>query len=122
MIDDEHDASDALTTLLKVSNHQVLTAYGGLSGIESALEHHPDVVLIDIARPDMDGYDVARHLRERLPEALLIAVSGLAQAADRAHAREAGFDYHVAKPASLKTLEDLFIRRRGGAYHPDITR
>jgi CheY-like chemotaxis protein len=111
VIDDQPDIADSLATLLKLSNNEVWAAYDGLSGIAVALEHHPDVVLIDIAIPEMDGYEVARQLRERHPEALLIAVSGLAQEADRVHAHEAGFDHHVAKPATIKQLDELIAKR-----------
>jgi two-component system CheB/CheR fusion protein len=107
IIDDDPDVADSLATLFTMSNHHAWTAYTGLRGIEAALEHLPDVVLIDIVMPDMDGYEVGRHLRERLPDALLIAVSGLAQESDQARSREAGFDHYMTKPVTFRELEQL---------------
>ena len=65
VIDDEEDAADALSMILKHMGHQVWTAYSGSSGIETALAHRPAVALVDLSMPDMDGYEVARQLRER---------------------------------------------------------
>jgi CheY-like chemotaxis protein len=65
------------------------------------------VALVDIAMPDLDGYQVARRLRQSLPDILLIAVTGLAQESDRIRAREAGFNYHLAKPATINQIEEL---------------
>ncbi len=100
VIDDDHGVADALAGLLRNSGHQVWTAYSGHSGLQMALEHRPYAALVDIAMPDMDGYVAARRLRQQLPGILLIAVTGLVQKSDRLRVREAGFNYHVAKPAS----------------------
>ncbi len=107
VIDDEHDVADLTASLLQRSGYQVWTAYGGKSGVEMALEHRPAVALVDIAMPDLDGYQVARRLRQSLPDILLIAITGLAQESDRLRAREAGFDYHLAKPAAINQIEEL---------------
>jgi len=107
VIDDDHDVADALAGLLRSSGHQVWTAYSGQSGVQAALEYQPDAALIDIAMPDMDGYEAARRLRQQLPGILLIAVTGLVQKSDRLRVREAGFNYHVAKPASASQIEEL---------------
>jgi two-component system CheB/CheR fusion protein len=110
VIDDDHDVADALAGLLRNSGHQVWTAYSGQSGVQAALKYQPEVALIDIAMPDMDGYETARRLREQLPGILLIAVTGLVQKSDRV--RDAGFNYHVAKPASASQIEDLLAAAR----------
>jgi CheY-like chemotaxis protein len=107
VIDDDHDVADLTATLLQRSGYQVLIAYGGKSGVEMAVEHRPAVALVDIAMPDLDGYQVARRLRQSLPDILLIAVTGLAQESDRIRAREAGFNYHLAKPATINQIEEL---------------
>jgi signal transduction histidine kinase len=88
------DSADALALLLKMNGHEVWTAYGGPDGIEAALAHRPEVVLLDIGLPGMDGYEVAKQLRERLPQALPVALTGWGQEEDRRRSREAGFDYH----------------------------
>ena len=107
VIDDEHDVADLTASLFRRSGFQVWTAYGGKSGVEMALEHQPAVALVDIAMPDLDGYQVARHLRESLPSVLLIAITGLAQESDRLRARQAGFNYHLAKPAAINQIEEI---------------
>jgi CheY-like chemotaxis protein len=107
VIDDNHDVADALAGLLRNSGHQVWTAYSGQSGVQAALDHRPDAALVDIAMPDMDGYEAARRLRQQLPGILLIAVTGMVQKSDRVHVHEAGFNYHVAKPASARQIEEL---------------
>jgi two-component system CheB/CheR fusion protein len=108
LIDDERDVADALAKVLRRLGHQVWTAYSGNSGIETALAHRPAVALVDLSMPDMDGYEVARQLRERLPGILLIALTGLIRDSDRERARDAGFAHHVAKPANVGKLEALF--------------
>jgi CheY-like chemotaxis protein/anti-sigma regulatory factor (Ser/Thr protein kinase) len=87
VIDDQNDVADALAYLLRSSGHEVWTAYGAQQGIEAALEHRPDAALVDLAMPDMDGYEVARRLRERLPHILLVAITGLVRESDRARTR-----------------------------------
>ena len=108
VIDDERDGADSLAEILRRSGHRVWIAYSGSSGIETALAHQPAIALVDISMPDMDGYEVARQLRERLPGILLIALTGLIRDSDRERARDAGFAHHVAKPANVSQLEALF--------------
>jgi CheY-like chemotaxis protein len=107
VIDDDHDVADALSSLLRNSGHKVWTAYSGQSGVQAALEYQPEAALVDIAMPDMDGYETARRLREQLPGILLIAITGLAQKSDQVRVREAGFNYPLAKPASASQIEEL---------------
>ena len=110
VIDDERDIADALAILLRQSGHQVWTAYSGSSGIEAAVAHQPTAALVDLSMPGLDGYEVARQLRERLPNMLLIALSGLVRESDRQRAREAGFARHVAKPVNVAEIEALLRR------------
>ena len=95
--------------LLSLRGHQVATAYDGQSAIEQAREMQPDVVLLDIGLPRIDGFEVARRLREEHPARpmLLVALTGYGQERDRVRAREAGFDHHLLKPVRLEMLEEL---------------
>ena len=95
--------------LLELQGHKVQVAFGGQSGIKAAQAFKPEVILLDIGLPGMDGYEVARHLRE-LPETkkvLLIALSGYGQAEDIRKSKEAGFDHHLTKPADTDQLQAL---------------
>ena len=100
--------------MLELVGHRVRTAFDGKTGIATAHELKPDVVLCDIGLPDMDGYEVARTLRgdETLRSTRLIALSGYARPEDRKRAKEAGFDAHVAKPPELDALTAMLADRR----------
>ena len=109
VVDDNLDAAEGLAMLLSLRGHQVATAYDGQCAIEQAREMQPDVVLLDIGLPRIDGFEVARRLREEHPRRpmLLVALTGYGQERDRVRAREAGFDHHLLKPVRLEMLEDL---------------
>jgi two-component system CheB/CheR fusion protein len=109
VVDDNEDEALTLSEALELSGHRVAVAHGGEEALAAARAFRPEVVLCDIGMPRMSGYDVARALRAdpALAEATLIALTGYAQPEDVRAAREAGFDDHVAKPASLATLEPL---------------
>ncbi len=109
VVDDEADVADSMAMLLKICGHEVVTAYDGATAIEAARAHRPEVVLLDIGMPGMDGYEVARRLRE-LPElqgVRLIALTGWGQEEDRRRSQAAGFDHHLVKPVDLPKLEAL---------------
>jgi CheY-like chemotaxis protein len=109
VVDDNRDAADATSVLLELSGHEVKTVGDGPEALASAPIYAPDVVLLDIGLPGMDGYEVAVRLRA-MPEmrsACLIALTGYGQPADRARAREAGFDHHLTKPADPDELLQL---------------
>jgi CheY-like chemotaxis protein len=112
LIDDNVDTCESLSLALGLTGQQVRTAHDGRSGIAAAHELRPDVVLCDIGLPDIDGYEVARMLRadEALRSTRLIALSGYARPEDKARAKEAGFDTHVAKPPELDELTELLAR------------
>ena len=109
VVDDNVDAAEALGELLRDFGHEVATAHGGPQALDTARLHCPEVVLLDIGMPDMDGYDVARRMRGELGlnEALLVALSGYGEDRDRRLAREAGFDQHVTKPVDAAKLTEL---------------
>ncbi|HEX5766310.1 MAG TPA: PAS domain S-box protein, partial [Woeseiaceae bacterium] len=114
VVDDNEDAALALSRLLEASGHIVFQAYDGPSSLEAAKEHEPDVVLLDIGLPGLDGYEVAKRMRQdpALSEVLLIALSGYCQEEDRQRSREAGFDHHLAKPTDHKQLLELLAAAR----------
>jgi PAS domain S-box-containing protein len=109
VVDDNVDAREALRFLLEDDGHEVRTAADGTEALAEAEMFRPDIVLLDIGLPGMDGYEVARRLRD-LPgfgSALIVAVSGYGQAEDRVRSRAAGFDEHLLKPVSPARLLDV---------------
>jgi signal transduction histidine kinase/ActR/RegA family two-component response regulator len=109
VVDDNVDAADSLAKVLALMGHDVRTAHDGPAALEEARDSAPDVVLLDIGLPRMDGYEVARRLREQVaPEhVLLVAMTGYGQDGDRRNSHEAGFDAHLVKPVDLAALEKL---------------
>jgi signal transduction histidine kinase len=106
VVDDAADLRELVAELLRMKGHEVKTVEDGPSALELIRSERPDVALIDIGLPEMDGYEVARTLRRELPSdsLRLIAMTGYGQASDRAHAIEAGFDAHIVKPASADKI------------------
>jgi PAS domain S-box-containing protein len=117
VVEDNPDAAETLKEALSVSGHEVEVACDGPSGLERARSFAPEVVICDIGLPGMDGYEVARAFRadESLRSAYLLALSGYAQPEDLQRAKEAGFDEHVAKPASMRELQALLALAPPGA-------
>jgi two-component system, chemotaxis family, CheB/CheR fusion protein len=115
--DDNQDSCECLGIVLRLSGAQVWTAGDGFKAIAAAETHHPDVMLLDIGMPGMDGYEAARSIREKLGAAspILIALTGWSHDDDRARSKNAGFDHHLVKPvapdALLKLLASLTIDR-----------
>jgi CheY-like chemotaxis protein len=109
VVDDNHDAGDSLAQVLALLGADVRVARDGHEALDTFAEFHPRVVLLDIGMPDMNGYDVARAIRTRFPEAAttLVALTGWGQEEDRKRARDAGFDHHLVKPAEIEALEAL---------------
>ena len=109
VVDDNVDAAESLAMLLQTSGHVVWTAYSGPSALSSAAEHRPEVVLLDIGLPELDGFEVAKRMREDpAHEAMvLVALTGYGQAADRERSREAGFDHHLVKPVDLDEVQAI---------------
>ncbi|HWB08555.1 MAG TPA: ATP-binding protein [Pirellulales bacterium] len=114
VVDDNVDATTTLAMLLSVQQHAVKVAHDGLAALEAAKEFRPDVILLDIGLPRMDGYEVARRLREEsdLKNVLLVALTGYGQEEDRRRSAEAGFDFHLVKPVSLEALQGALGRAR----------
>lgn len=109
VVDDNVDTVLSLSMLLNASGHDVRTACDGLSAVQTAVDFKPDVVLLDIGLPVMNGYQVARRIRQEptLQNIVLIALTGYGQEADRQLAFEAGFNHHLVKPAGLVQLHRI---------------
>jgi CheY-like chemotaxis protein len=111
--DDNTDAAESLCILLQIAGHTVRTAWDGLAAVRLAQEFLPDVVLLDIGMPGINGYEAAARIRA-LPGGAhiqLIALTGWGQDADRQKAAAAGFDYHLTKPADPELVERILAER-----------
>jgi signal transduction histidine kinase/DNA-binding response OmpR family regulator len=109
LVDDNADLTLTTSALLRAANHEVRVAADGFAALEMAVAWQPDAVLIDIGLPGIDGYEVARRLRE-LPgweESLLVAMTGYGQEQDRHRAKQAGFDHHLVKPVDFAVLQKV---------------
>ena len=109
VVDDNVDTLLGFSMLLKASGHDVRTAHDGLSAVETAIAYRPNVVLLDIGLPGLNGYEVARRLRQHpnLKNTVLIALTGYGQDTDRQASKQAGFDHHLVKPARFDQLNKI---------------
>jgi CheY-like chemotaxis protein len=112
VVDDNVDAADSLAVVLKLAGNEVHTRYDGIEAVSAAAELQPDVVLLDIGMPGLDGYEACRRIRgqDRGSSRVVIALTGWGQVEDRMRSDEAGFDAHVVKPVRPETLMDLIAR------------
>jgi signal transduction histidine kinase/CheY-like chemotaxis protein len=120
VVDDNHDAAHSVADLLALSGHEVRTAADGREALTVAEHFSPEVVVLDIGLPILDGYEVAARLRtmDGTRAALLLALTGYGQQDDRERAAAAGFDHHFVKPADPVALQkciDGWLRQRGVA-------
>jgi PAS domain S-box-containing protein len=113
VVDDNINAADSLATLLELSGHEVRVAYEGEAALLVAEAFKPQVVLLDIGMPGMDGYEVGRALRQKpqTRSALLVAITGWGAPEDLRRSKEAGFDHHLVKPVEPSALQRLLARR-----------
>lgn len=108
VVDDNHDAADSLHDVLEVHGHDVHAAYDGESAVRLVMEKLPQVALVDIGMPDVDGYEVARRVNALPgPKPVLVAVTGWGSNADKQQAKDAGFAYHLTKPLDYDSLAAL---------------
>lgn len=114
--DDNDDGREMLVYLLAAEGHTVAQASDGQSAVDTAATFHPDVVILDIGMPGMNGYTVAQTLRARddMSSVVLVALSGLGQQEDKARAAQAGFDRHFTKPVDVNSLR-AFLAAAGDA-------
>jgi len=112
IVEDNRDAADSLAMLLEILGHHVRGVADGPTALAAARANVPDLMLIDIGLPGMDGYDLARAIRndETLKHIVLVALTGYGQQEDKAQAIAAGFDYHLVKPVETDALGDLVAR------------
>jgi CheY-like chemotaxis protein len=107
--DDNAAAADTLAELLSLFGNEVQVVHDGQAALKTFSAWRPDVILLDIDMPGMDGYEVARRVREQTAsgKVMLIALTGWGQEKDRKLAREAGFNHHLLKPVDLQALQAL---------------
>jgi CheY-like chemotaxis protein len=119
IIEDNDDAREVLTLQLTLQGHQVHPAPEGQAGVELAAAVAPDVVLIDVGLPGLDGYEVARRIRAACEarSMLLVALTGYGQPQDRQRALDAGFDVHLTKPVAPEQLAAVITQRAGDRRH-----
>lgn len=109
VVDDNQDCAETLGMLLKLIGNEVRLAYDGHEALSLIEEYRPDMVFLDIGMPQMNGYEVAHHIRQRLDGEgpILVALTGWGQDEDRRRAHEAGFDHHMTKPVEIESLQKL---------------
>ena len=109
VVEDSVDSAETMGEILMRWGHEVQLAHDGASALRIAREFRPQVILLDIGLPDMDGYTVAQRLRgEDLAGEILVALTGYDAVQDRVRAQQAGFDRHLVKPVELDHLLELF--------------
>jgi PAS domain S-box-containing protein len=114
VVDDNRDAAESLEILLQLWGHQARSANDGPEALALVADFHPEIILLDIGLPGMDGYEVARQIRE-LPagrNALIVAVTGYGRSSDRLQSQDAGFDHHLVKPVQPEVLQELIASSR----------
>jgi PAS domain S-box-containing protein len=116
VVEDNPDAAESLMMILEVLGHHVRVVYDGRAALEAARANLPDIMLIDIGLPGMNGYELAQAIRGEatLARIILVALTGYGRSEDKAQALAAGFDYHLVKPVDLQALGDLVARPAEG--------
>ena len=109
VVDDNVDTAETLGMLLHATGHEVRTAHDGLAALEAALDYRPNVAVLDIGLPGLNGYEVAKRIRQDpiLKHIVLVALTGYGQELDRETSLEAGFDHHLVKPARFEQLQKI---------------
>ena len=109
VVDDNVDAADVMAMMLEMHDCHAMTVNNGRDALTASAAFLPDMILLDIGLPDMDGYEVARRLRDdpRTSAVLLVALTGWGSASDRLRSTAAGFDAHLTKPVEVATILSL---------------
>jgi CheY-like chemotaxis protein len=109
VVDDNTDNAELLRILLEDQGHETFMAHDGVEGLAAAERLRPDVVLMDLGLPRIDGFDACRRIREQPwgKRMLVIAITGWGQDADRRRSQEAGFDHHLVKPVDARAISTL---------------
>jgi CheY-like chemotaxis protein len=113
VVDDNADSAESLAMLLKLNGHETRLAYDGLQAVEAAEQFRPDLVLLDIGLPKLNGFDACRRIREHAwgQNMVLVALTGWGQEEDRRKTKDAGFDHHLTKPVDYDALMQLLVSR-----------
>lgn len=110
VVDDNLDAATSLSDLLRIAGMDVAVAHDGPATLELARVHRPEVIVLDLGLPQMDGYEVARRLRlEHGDQPLIVALTGYGQPEARRRSQAVGFDHHLVKPLDLKRLRTILL-------------
>ena len=119
VVDDCHDSADSLSILLHLLGYAVVTAYDGPAGLEAAVRFRPDIVLLDIGLPGLDGFEVVERLRQEwgMRDTLIIALTGYGQDEDRHRSQQAGFNAHLVKPVDFDELQQIMAELNPGLQH-----
>ncbi len=114
VVDDNRDTTDSLAMILEMMGSETRTAYDGEEAVAAAFEFQPDVILLDLDLPKLNGHEVCRRIRKQTKgkDLVIIAQTGFGQAQDRQRTHEAGFDYHIVKPLDPDTLMELLDELR----------
>jgi DNA-binding response OmpR family regulator len=112
IVDDNVDSAVSLAILLQLQRHEVNVAYDGPGALEAARRYRPEIVIIDIGLPGMDGHEVSLRLREvdGGEHLLLVAMTGYGQVDDRVRSQKAGFDAHLVKPVDMAALQAILTQ------------
>jgi DNA-binding response OmpR family regulator len=115
VVDDNADAATMLKLLLEMKGHEVRTAHDASTALAEAHQYRPDIMLLDIGLPGMNGFEVARRLRSQpdLTGLVLVALTGYGQENDRRLSREVGFDHHLVKPVDITALDAILAGKAG---------
>jgi CheY-like chemotaxis protein len=115
VVDDNRDSTESLAMLMSLSGHEVFTAYDGLEAVEAAAKFQPDVILMDIGLPNLNGYHAASRIRKQQSrgKVVLVALTGWGQESDRQRSQEAGFNAHLVKPVNYDDLMKLLAELAG---------
>jgi CheY-like chemotaxis protein len=122
VVDDNRDHAESLGMLLEITGNDARTAFDGLEGLRVADQFRPEVILLDIGMPKLNGYETARRIRKKPwgQDVLLVALTGWGQEQDKRMALEAGFDHHLTKPVDSETLAKILSSVRCGAQSSQI--
>jgi CheY-like chemotaxis protein/anti-sigma regulatory factor (Ser/Thr protein kinase) len=117
IVDDNVDSAESLAMLLEITGNKTFVAHDGAEALDAIEKHRPEVVLLDIGLPKLDGHEVCRHVREQPwgREIVMIALTGWGQEDDRRKSKAAGFDGHLVKPVDYDTLLELLSSSTTGA-------
>lgn len=112
IVDDNESAANILQKLLKLHGHEAAVAYSGIEALEKVPLFNPDVILLDIGMPHMDGYDTATKIRATAWDGIIIALSGFGQLTDKKRSLEAQFNHHLVKPAGISDILEIIVKLR----------